>query len=67
MTASRPRRHVAGNPFKGLSRRDDLVYDRQDMFYLPLPGLQVVTLAGHNFAASVRRVVAVDVAPAVAR
>lgn len=53
--------------FKALSLRDDLVYDRQDMFYVPFSGLQYVTRPGPNFAVYARREVAFDVAPTVSR
>jgi 4-amino-4-deoxy-L-arabinose transferase-like glycosyltransferase len=40
--------------FKALSLRDDLVYDRQDMFYVPFSGLEYVTRPGPNFAVYAR-------------
>lgn len=47
---------------EALTLKDDLVYDRQDMFYVPFSGLQYVTRPGPNFAIYARRGVAPDAA-----
>ena len=39
---------------------DDLVYDRQDMFYVPFAGLQHVSRPGPNFEVYARRDVALN-------
>ena len=44
--------------FKAVSLCDDLVYDRQDMFYMPFSGLEHVSRPGPNFAIYARRDVA---------
>lgn len=53
--------YVLVTTFKALSLRDDLVYDRMDMFFVPFSGLQYVTRPGPNFAVYARRSVAFDV------
>ncbi len=50
--------YVLVNAFKAVSLNDDLVYDRQDMFYVPFSGLQYVTRPGPNFTLYARRDVA---------
>lgn len=50
--------YVLVNTFKAVSLNDDLVYDRQDMFYVPFSGLQYVTRPGPNFTLYARRDVA---------
>lgn len=52
--------YVLVTTFKALTLRDDLVYDRQDMFFVPFSGLQYVTRPGPNFAVYARRDVAFD-------
>ena len=49
--------------FDALTLRDDLVYDRQDMFFVPFSGLEYVKRPGPNFVVYARR----DVAFASAR
>ena len=41
--------------FTALTLTDGLVYDRQDMFYVPFAGLRHVTRPGPNFALYARR------------
>jgi len=48
------------NTFEALSLTDDLVYDRQDMFYMPFAGLSHVTRPGPNFALYARRDAAIN-------
>jgi hypothetical protein len=50
--------YVLVTTFKALTLTDDLVYDRQDMFYVPFSGLEHVTRPGPNFALYARRDVA---------
>lgn len=50
--------YVLVTTFRALSLRDDLVYDRMDMFYVPFSGLEWVTRPGPNFAVYARRDVA---------
>ncbi|MFN7917006.1 MAG: glycosyltransferase family 39 protein [Vicinamibacterales bacterium] len=52
--------YVLVTTFKALNLRDDLVYDRQDMFYVPFSGLSSVTRPGPNFAVYARRDAAFD-------
>ena len=47
--------YVLVTTFKALTLTDDLVYDREDMFYMPFAGLQHVTRPGPNFALYARR------------
>ena len=47
--------YVLVTTFKALTLTDDLVYDRQDMFYMPFAGLRHVTRPGPNFALYARR------------
>ena len=47
--------YVLVTSFKALSLTDDLVYDRQDMFYVPFAGLDHVTRPGPNFTLYARR------------
>jgi len=50
--------YVLVNSFKAVSLKDDVVYDQQDMFYVPFSGLQHVTRPGPNFTLYARRDVA---------
>ncbi len=50
--------YVLVNSFKALSLKAPLVYDRQDMFYVPFSGLEYVTRPGPNFTLYARRDVA---------
>jgi hypothetical protein len=50
--------YVLVTTFKALSLTEDLVYDRQDMFYVPYSGLEHVIRPGPNFALYARRDVA---------
>jgi len=52
--------YVLVTTFKALTLTDDLVYDRQDMFYMPFAGLQHVTRPGPNFALYARRDAAIN-------
>ena len=47
--------YVLVTVFKAVSLRADLVYDRQDMFYVPFSGLEYVTRPGPNFTIYARR------------
>ncbi len=51
--------YVLVSTFKALSLAAPLIYDRQDMFYVPFSGLQYVTRPGPNFTLYARRDVAV--------
>ncbi|MGC4083801.1 MAG: glycosyltransferase family 39 protein [Vicinamibacterales bacterium] len=61
------RDYVLVATFKALSLHNDLVYDRQDMFFVPFSGLEFVTRPGPNFAVYARREVAFDVKPTAPR
>ena len=50
--------YVLVNAFKAASLKDGLVYDQQDMFYVPFSGLPYVTRPGPNFTLYARRDVA---------
>jgi len=52
--------YVLVTTFKAVSPGDDLVYDRQDMFYVPFAGLQHVSRPGPNFEVYARRDVALN-------
>jgi len=47
--------YVLVTTFTALTLTDGLVYDRQDMFYVPFAGLRHVTRPGPNFALYARR------------
>jgi len=55
--------YVLTATLKAVALRDDLVYDRQDMFYVPFSGLDAVTRPGPNFAIYARRDVAFNAHP----
>lgn len=55
--------YVLVNVFKAVSLKEPLVYDRQDMFYVPFSGLQYVTRPGPNFTLYARREVAFHAQP----
>ncbi|HUR35195.1 MAG TPA: glycosyltransferase family 39 protein [Vicinamibacterales bacterium] len=54
-----PKDYVLVTTFKAVSLRADLVYDRQDMFYVPFSGLEYVSRPGPNFALYARRDLAI--------
>jgi hypothetical protein len=47
--------YVLVKSFTALELRDDLIYDREDMFYVPFSGLEHVKRPGPNFALYGRR------------